>query len=65
MLKDELRPIGTEFWYEFPPDLTTTAHDNTSKFLYRIVGHSKVRDYRGITWTEELEPIDVVRFHTS
>lgn len=49
-----LRPIGTEFWHEFPVvDLDTRGEQD--RFLYKIVAHSRVgRDKKYSIPTETL-----------
>lgn len=58
---NKLRPIGTEFWIEYPP-----AHDSTDckgrRIKYRVVAHTKsarfVGDEKGIL-AEEIKPIEI------
>jgi len=47
-----LRPIGTEFWYEFP--LSSNDQSWQHRFLYRIVAHSQ-------TTVGQAETLEVIR----
>ena len=53
-----LRPVGTEFWYQFPiPMSSTQAH--ADRFLYRIVRHRMAQLQNGtVGLLEEAVPID-------
>lgn len=54
---DELRPIGTEFCWIYPPAPNCSATVFTI-WHYRIVAHDKVGTLAGPTgWAERLEPI--------
>ena len=47
------RPIGTEFWYRYPPQLACSNKDS-HEYLYRVTGHSS--GGHGTT-LERVEPI--------
>ncbi len=57
-MSKNLRPIGTEFWYEYPP----TQTGEQSSFLYRVMSHELVARYPGDKegkLSEQLKPIKV------
>ena len=54
-----LRPIGTEFWYQFPIPMGSTQ-SYASRFLYRVVRHTKgMTQTRSVELIEEIEPLEM------
>lgn len=59
--QEEVREIGTEFWYEFPPDMQST-NPYGCRIKYKVVEHVDVEEpYRSGRWVkvERLEPLAV------
>ncbi len=54
-----LRPIGTEFWYQYEiPSSSTQLY--ADRFLYRVVRHRKGMTQAGsVELMEELEPLEM------
>ena len=42
----EIRPVGTEFWYEFPPQEHSTEY-GVHRIKYRVVEHVVIEDGLG------------------
>lgn len=58
-----LRPIGTEFERRYPPDLSTTDLERSTKcavYTYRVVAHVLVARFSGDTSKARMERIDVI-----
>ena len=54
-----LRPVGTEFWYQFPIPMGSTQ-PYASRFLYRVVRHVNGLTQAGrVELMEELKPLDM------
>lgn len=49
----ELKPVGTEFWYDFPLNLSSTETRRT-RIKYKVINHVLVKKQ----WMEELKAID-------
>lgn len=46
MVRLDLRPIGTEFWYEHPPDEHSTS-PHGCRIKYKVIEHVKVERFWG------------------
>jgi hypothetical protein len=58
-----LRPIGTEFERKFPPDLTTTDWERSTKcavYTWRVVAHTLGQRFLGDTVGQLFEEIEVI-----
>ena len=58
-----LRRIGTEFERKFPPDLTTTDWERSTKcavYTYRVVAHRLRERFPGDTSEERVEQIEPI-----
>ena len=54
-----LRPIGTEFWYQFLIPMGSTQ-PYARRFLYRVIRHTSGLTQAGrVELMEELEPLDM------
>ncbi len=56
-----LRPIGTQFWYEFPPDMTSNNPHKT-RIKYKVVEHVRTMRCLGDRvgeLCERWEPLEV------
>jgi len=63
-MSKELRPIGTEFWYEFPvrdPEYYHGEFGKQTKFLYKVVGHDEVMRWAGDKTGEMAEHIEAIK----
>lgn len=60
--KEDLRPIGTEFTYSYPPDLHSSEWPTFYDWTYRVTAHVLVRnEYHTLLWGEAIEPVCVRR----
>jgi hypothetical protein len=58
-----LRPIGTEFWHEFPV-CDSDSRGVQDRFLYRVKGHEKAHMGGPNTPLQDAEAVDVVGHQT-
>ena len=61
MSKEELRPIGTEFWYEFP---VKPFENIQNRFLYKVKSHDLCLRFLGDKRGELLECIEAIKKQT-
>ena len=61
MTPDELRPVGSGFWYDYGPDGASTD-PSARRIFYQVVSHTRVCRFLGDEqgdWVEELKPIKI------
>lgn len=59
----DLRLVGTVFEHEYPPDLTTTDWEKSTKravFTYRVTAHVSVVRFAGDEVGELAEQVEVI-----
>jgi hypothetical protein len=60
MKKEDLRPIGTEFWYEFP--VKPLCSDGMQhRFLYRVKDHTQIKESPEDPRDKWAEQVDVLK----
>jgi|GEM_PF-5596847 len=65
MKEKELRPIGTEFWYEFPYNpLSPMATNKQHRFLYRVKSHELAARFPSDKEGELLECLEALKEET-
>ena len=58
----ELRPIGTEFWYEFPFNPRSVEGGNKQhRFLYQVKSHDRVARFPGDEVGELAEHVEPIK----
>lgn len=45
---EELRPVGAEFWHDYPPNIGSTD-SRATRIKYRVVEHVRVVRFTGDT----------------
>ena len=61
-MEKELKPIGTEFWYEFPYDpCSGMSCSKQSRFLYRVTSHDEAIRFQGDKIGELIECVKAIK----
>ena len=60
-MSNELRPIGTEFWYEYP---VRSFESIRNRFLYKIIRHDSCARFLGDKEGEMREGVEAIKMET-
>jgi len=63
-MSKELRPVGTEYWYEYPVNNAENSHGEFGKqmkFLYIVTEHGKVMRWKGDEIGEMAEHVVAIK----
>jgi len=61
--EEDLRPIGTIFDIDIPPNICSTRMNNGTVITYKVVDHIVVYpygEYGPAKWVEEIKTIEIV-----